>query len=62
MSVVISHSGSSESRRAAMISKWDARFMAMSKLVSTWSKDQSAQVGCVIVTTDRRILSGGVER
>jgi len=38
---------------------WNARFMAMAELVSTWSKDPSTQVGCVIVTKDRRILSTG---
>ena len=31
-----------------MISKWSVRFYQMAKLVSSWSKDPSTQVGAVI--------------
>lgn len=40
-------------------SKWDARFMRLSKEISTWSKDPSSQIGAVIVNDERRILSTG---
>jgi dCMP deaminase len=30
------------------ISKWDRRFMEMARLVASWSKDPSSQVGAVI--------------
>ena len=36
--------------------KWDARFMALSKLVSTWSKDPSTGVGGVLTDSRNRIL------
>ena len=38
--------------------KWDSRFLAMAKHVSTWSKDPSTQVGAVAVR-ERRILATG---
>lgn len=38
--------------------KWDLRFMEMAKLISTWSKDRSTQVG-VVVVKDGRIISTG---
>jgi len=41
------------------IGKWDERFMAMAKEVSTWSKDPSRQVGAVTVGKNRKILSTG---
>jgi dCMP deaminase len=41
------------------MSKWDARFMQLAQLVSTWSKDPSTKVGAVIVDADRRIVSCG---
>lgn len=31
------------------IKKWDLRFLKLAKEVSTWSKDPSTQVGCVLV-------------
>lgn len=40
------------------ITKWDLRFMEMARLVSTWSKDPSTPVGCVIVK-ERRVVSTG---
>ena len=39
--------------------KWDKRFLKLAKEVSTWSKDPSTQVGCVVVDEDRRIVSLG---
>lgn len=39
--------------------KWHVRFMQMAKLISTWSKDQSTKVGCVIVSPEKAILSMG---
>lgn len=39
---------------------WDARFMALAACeVRTWSKDPDKQVGCVIVSPDRRRLAMG---
>jgi dCMP deaminase len=31
-----------------MVADWDSRFLEMARLVSTWSKDPSTQVGAVI--------------
>lgn len=39
--------------------KWDLRFLDLAKLVSTWSKDPSTQVGAAIVDNDNRIVSLG---
>lgn len=39
--------------------KWQARFGALAKEISTWSKDPSSQVGAVIVRPDRTICSVG---
>lgn len=39
--------------------KWNIRFMQMAQLISTWSKDQSTKVGCVIVSPEKAILSMG---
>ena len=39
--------------------KWDHRFLEMGKLISTWSKDPSTQVGAVIVDPSRRVVSLG---
>lgn len=39
--------------------KWHKRFLEMAKLISTWSKDPSTQVGAVIVDKNRRIISTG---
>ena len=38
--------------------KWHERFMYLAKEVSTWSKDPSTQVGCVLVK-DRHVISTG---
>lgn len=39
--------------------KWNIRFMQMAQMISTWSKDQSTKVGCVIVSPEKAILSMG---
>jgi dCMP deaminase len=39
--------------------KWHKRFLELAKLVSTWSKDPSTQVGAVIVNDKNRIVSFG---
>lgn len=39
--------------------KWNRRFVELAKLVATWSKDPSSQVGAVIVDEHRRIVSTG---
>ena len=39
--------------------KWDDRFIGLAKLVGSWSKDPSTQVGAVIVDKDNRIVSVG---
>lgn len=42
-----------------MSQKWDQRFLALARHISSWSKDPSTQVGCVIVGADREIRSTG---
>ena len=42
-----------------MSDKWDKRFIDLAKLVGSWSKDPSTQVGAVIVDDKRRIISVG---
>jgi dCMP deaminase len=39
--------------------KWDNRFMEMARVISTWSKDPSSQIGAVVVNDERRILATG---
>lgn len=41
------------------LSKWEQRFIEMARLVATWSKDNSTQVGAVIVDKRKRIVSIG---
>lgn len=38
---------------------WDARFLSMARLTSTWSKDPSTKVGAVIVRPDNTIAGLG---
>lgn len=38
---------------------WDARFRAMATFVAGWSKDPREQVGCVLVSPDKRRFSVG---
>jgi dCMP deaminase len=42
-----------------MNSKWIARFGDLAKEVASWSKDNSSQVGAVIVRPDRTVASVG---
>ena len=39
--------------------KWDKRFIDLAKLVGSWSKDPSTQVGAVITDNNNRIVSIG---
>lgn len=39
--------------------KWASRFIELAQLISTWSKDPSTKVGCVVVGPDREIRSTG---
>lgn len=39
--------------------KWDERFLSLSGVVSSWSKDPSTKVGAVVVDDDRRVISLG---
>lgn len=39
--------------------KWDNRFIELAKLVGSWSKDPSTQVGAVIVDDDHVVVSLG---
>ncbi|KEY91037.1 deaminase [Candidatus Photodesmus blepharus] len=41
-----------------MVSKWSKRFFQMAKLVSSWSKDPSTQVGSVIARRNRIVSVG----
>lgn len=38
---------------------WDKRFLDVAALISTWSKDPSTKVGCVVVGPHREIRSTG---
>lgn len=38
---------------------WDRRFLQLANHISTWSKDPSTKIGCVIVGPDREIRSTG---
>ena len=40
-------------------SKWDKRFYNLAVHISSWSKDESTKVGCVIVDYKRRVVSVG---
>ena len=42
-----------------MINKWHIRFLRLAREVSSWSKDPSTQVGCVIVDQSKRVISLG---
>jgi dCMP deaminase len=46
-------------RHEDQINKWDHRFMELARVISTWSKDRSTKVGCVIVGVDRELRSSG---
>lgn len=38
---------------------WNKRFLEMAKLISSWSKDPSTQVGAVVTDWDNKIVSMG---
>ena len=42
-----------------MIDKWQERYLDLARLVATWSKDPSTQVGAVLVGRDRRQIALG---
>lgn len=39
--------------------KWHIRFLRLAGEVASWSKDPSTQVGCVLVSPDRRFIHPG---
>jgi len=39
--------------------KWDKRFLDLARLVSTWSKDPSTQVGAVLVNDLKQVVGMG---
>lgn len=39
--------------------KWDRRFLDVARLIATWSKDESTQVGSVIVDSRNTMVSAG---
>jgi dCMP deaminase len=41
------------------MNSWDKRFLELAKLVSTWSKDPTTKVGCVLVRKNKTIASVG---
>lgn len=41
------------------MANWDQRFLDLASHISTWSKDPSTKVGCVVVGEDREIRSTG---
>jgi dCMP deaminase len=45
--------------RLQRVNKWDLRFLALAKLVSSWSKDPSTQTGAIIVDRDGAVVSLG---
>ena len=44
--------------KGVRINKWDARWLEMAGIVSTWSKDPSTQIGAIAVK-DKRLISTG---
>jgi dCMP deaminase len=43
------------------LEKWDKRFLELARHISTWSKNPSTQVGCVIADKRRRVISVGFD-
>lgn len=41
------------------MSKWDQRYLELAKIISSWSKDPSKQIGAVIVGDKGQIISQG---
>ena len=48
-----------QTRVGGMMNGWDRKFIEMAVLVSSWSKDPSTKVGCVIADSDHAQLSEG---
>ena len=44
--------------KGTRMNKWDARWIEMAGIVSTWSKDPSTQIGAIAVK-DKRLISTG---
>lgn len=44
---------------STVLDKWDKRFLDLSELAGSWSKDPSTKVGSVIVDQKKRIVSLG---
>lgn len=42
-----------------MTQKWDRRFLDLAQHISSWSKDPSTQVGCVIVNDWKKVVAIG---
>jgi len=42
-----------------VLDKWDERFFALARHISSWSKDPKAQVGAVIADRRRRVVALG---
>lgn len=38
---------------------WDARWLALAAEIGKWSKDRSTKVGCIVVGSERRLLTAG---
>lgn len=41
------------------MTNWDSRFLELAHHVSSWSKDPSTKVGCVLVDDQRRVVGMG---
>lgn len=42
-----------------MMNKWTHRYLSVAKLIGSWSKDPSSQIGAIVVGPDGQILSQG---
>lgn len=38
---------------------WTTRFMTMARIIASWSKHPTTQVGCVAIDDEKRQMSGG---
>lgn len=48
-----------QAKKKANEEKWDNRFLELARHYSTWSKDESTKVGCVITSRDKNVISSG---
>ena len=46
-------------RQNQKMSNWEQKFFDLADHISTWSKDRSTKVGCVIVGKNNEIVSAG---